>query len=450
MAKQTDPGWGRFEEALSKTSPRDLADRLRSEIPGIDAALASNWKQGKARPQFQDFPAISRAIGKRATFLAEALGVVPALDKTASRLVALQTSVWEMEDRLEELDREVSLRRDAAVGSIVANAAKTDRWAVAVCPNLQGPAGFRFHVADRLDFTRVDDGPVAEAALLDEQSLAESLSKAHATRSRGASASPSNRFFPVANDGMDLLTYSVPRLTAMFPPGTKTPLWNQGAVAVTALSEQSGAADTAGFVARILNFGLIRTNALEAEIYEAGPVETQLSELSWRRQHELHNSFLKHPQLRYVWAHHVGLNEDGIAPPPEEIFAAIGDDSKLTCIWLRESDELLEQTMSTDLAAQFLIARDEIDEHLAGRHDKRVIVLDVDFRPGGTEKVDGDMRMEQSLASAAAAVEAMIDRGFVSRAAVESSVQLLTLPERSSIARTLHRWLRHRKLLGAT
>lgn len=460
MPRQADRSWDGFRKALRDVAPKQLAEAMKD--PDITHFTTSNWKQGKARPSLEFLPRISEALGEDPTFLAQEMGIIPKMSEAAERIVYMHRRIGDLETRLDEFDQRVANRRDKAVGKIVAEAAHTGKWAVAVWPALEGPEDFKFHVSDRLDFTRVDGGAVSHETLRQEEKLADLLAKAHAVFSpdvhpRWAEKEPRETG---SSDRTPILRLSIPRLTSMFTPGTTTPIRKQGSVAVVALTVQSWAMDTAGFLARMLNYGFMSSRALVTETH--GYRMLPISDTERGLRNDLHASMVTHPETRYVWGHYNLEDTD-----PEVLFPnrAHWPDT-LTWVWVYETDDLLKNVFpdNPELVTRCKKARDATQRYVDGLNSRRIIRVDADYprNPDGTpvpKDSSRDWRMEQALSNAATAVEEMINRKIVDRHTIESTVALMkkaeqpdeppTRPSRSPIAHTTYRWLADKKRLGA-
>ncbi|MBW4818430.1 hypothetical protein [Rhodococcus qingshengii] len=450
MALQPDDPWTHFRAAIREIAPKKLSDYL--EAPGIDHFTTSNWKQGKARPPLDLLPKISEALGKDPTFLAQQMGIVPNAEQSLDHIVRVQKRLMDLETSLDKLDRYVANRRDKAIGKIVAEAARTDRWAVAVWPAREGPDGFEFHVSDRLDFTRVDGEAVTHAALQQEKRLSELLAQAHAVNSpdvRPRWSRPTGDDTESEGKGPHVLRLSVPRLTSTFSPGTATPIRKQGSVAVVALTVNSWAMDTAGFLARILNYGFMSSRAIATE---STGYRVHRSAAQSKLRSDAHATMLAHPEPRYVWGHVGRQNPVDFFPDPRDW------PSTLTCVWVRESDDLFTNTITEANRAKYLEARDAMDAYVKALESKtnRIIQVEANY-PKDTNGAplarseSRNPRMAEAFENAVLVVEQMIRRKFVDQQTIESTVASMSESneDRSSIAHTMHRWLAAEGRLGA-
>jgi transcriptional regulator with XRE-family HTH domain len=443
MPKTTDESWAAFQSAVKDIAPKDLADKLG--LPDVDKVITSSWKQGKRRPKLSQLPAISTALGKDESYLATRMGMIPdssekgaQLVRLQERLVVLRERVGTLQKQLEHYEADAADRRNAAVGDVVAKAALTGKWAVSVYPANEGPADHLFHVCDRLDFTRVDNGPVDKGALRSEPEIVRALDNAHAVYS------PSSR--PRWHDWMredapPVLSYSIPRLTSMFPPGSVTPIKDLPSVAVVALTVQSWVMDIAGFLARFLNYGLLTTRGICSETYGGSVVAEWKEEDDKARRREIHTALLANPQARYVWGHFALRDAPRALFPDESNWP-----EKLTCVWIRESDEVLRQTAMPGSFALYKRARDLTTAYVNEQRTQRIIVIDIDWpQDERGERLSGEMsrhaRMEQNVVKTVEIVREMRARGYIDEQTIRSKFDELNGPNRYPIAKTLHRWL---------
>lgn len=435
--RSADPHWSLFEDELRPFSAREIAEALaRPEFfldEVIDETAARKMKGGDYRPRFSTLPVMSYALWGDPYHLAAAMGIVPREQGVVDRIIRLQSRVHELEKREQALDLEVSRHRNQAVGRIVDAAALTGRWAVAVWPAVEGAGPYRFHTNDRLDFTRIDGGPVTEEALHEESALTDLLFAAHAVPSPRAAP----RWSAHLDDSADIATlaYSVPWLSAQFPPSTTPPAPNQLAISVIAVSVQSWARDTAGFIARILGYGLRETRAIDIETFGYTGHDDVSKRAAHARRLTFHRGMLAGPPYRYVWTH-IGTpkNPRLLFPEPETWPEA------LMFVWVRESDELLER-MVPDRAREYMDARDRVHAHIRELDEDRIIEVDAHY-PAGTSAVEArGIRMVGALEIADHAVHEMVMRGKIDAASVAASVAPLAEKNRSSIAQMIYRWL---------
>lgn len=431
----------------STLSYERMAEVTNTHLPAtadlVSGERVKNWANVRGNPRFEQLPALSMGIGEDPTFLAAEMGMVPRHSDEITRLVHLHARVADQHALLTRIDRDLSGRRNSRVGSIVSAATQTGRWAVAVWPGVEGPPGYEMHVSDRLDFARVDGGDPTEDDLHSDIELSRALSKAHAVR---ATASP--RWNDLLEDENRSLTlsYSVPRLTALFPPSVNVPVANQGSVAVVALSVSSWAMDVAGFLARILNYGLMTTRGLGTEAYGSHTKDPQAMSSARQVRRQIHDSLLQNPSLRYVWGHFSLKDSPEALFPPEHSWPAT-----LTCVWVRESKDLIRKTMDEPSAEKYLSARADTDRYVESLDHERIITLDMDYPSGLPQHPSNadirNLRMEMALTGAIECVRRMHDAGFLDRTSLVESVRALGSEGRSSIAHTMRRWIRDHHLL---
>ncbi|MDI9915577.1 hypothetical protein [Rhodococcus sp. IEGM 1379] len=238
-----------------------------------------------------------------------------------------------------------------------------------------------------------------------------------------------------------MLRYSVPRLTALFSPGIATPLATQGSVAVVSLSVHSWAMDTAGFLARLLNYGFTSTRALSTQTHGFN-IDPRVSRAA---RQNFHRSLLIHPETSYVWGYfEVGGAPEALFPPADQW------PNTLTCVWVRESTAIFEKEI--EKSAKYIDALDKTNEYVDAEENSRIIVVDVDYPTGDNSAMlsKNELRsaqMEQVLRAAVKAVKIMMDRGFLDEANTQAAFELLNGDERSEIAKQMYKWLTAEKLL---
>ncbi|MCC3326018.1 hypothetical protein FOB84_24440 (plasmid) [Gordonia bronchialis] len=401
---------------------------------------------GRGNPRFAQLPALGIALGRDPAYFAQVIGAVPNESEEVARLVQVRSQVDQLEQRLRRLDIEFSDRRNSRVGSVIAEATRTEVLAASVWPAVEGPPGYGMHVADRIDFVRTDGVDLEVEDLRAFTKVAAALDNAHAVVS-----STSPRWSALLDcERHSVVSYSIPRLTAFFPPGVNTPYLHQGSVAVVALTQASWVMDVAGFIARILNYGLQTTRALVTETYGYA-VKTEDSIANHRAlRRRMHEGLLRNAQIRYVWGH-FGLpeesNEGYLFPRPNEW------PGTLTCVWLRETDNLIDAKFAgTPHVEPLKRARDQIDERVAASGQRRIIRVDIDYpttdgETPQTDKAVRDTRTTYALIAATTAVNEMHARGFITTQDLRTSIAALNGPDRSTIAQTMHRWIEEKNAL---
>lgn len=462
MTRRTESGWKAFEDEIRDVSPTELAEHLNEGgMSVVDAADVSNWKRGRTRPAFDQLPRISLFLTTRhherptsdPTWLAQEMGMVPKAAAAAERIIKLQTRIGAMEESLVKLDKHAAARRNASAGSIVAAAAQTGRWAAAVWPALEGPEGYRFHVADRIDLTRVDGGEVTVDAVRQEvgadggSALPQVLDSAHAVLAPRAQP----RWSGLLKDdhAPTVVSYSIPRLSGMFPPGTTSLVDSHGAIAVVSLSLATWSMDVAGFLARMLNYGLLTARGISTETFGSRGVAGTPREEEIVRRRDLHLAWIEHPESRHVWGHFDS------AATPENLFPDTKSPwpERLTFVWVRETDNLLKTL--PDGGEKVARARAACDQYVKQPGQNRVITVDADYPDEAElksmdEAAIRDWKMGQALAVAADVLEQMVRRHYINESEAAKSLAKLSGDDRSTIAHTMAAWINEKRpaLLG--
>lgn len=438
--RPVDSGWEFFEDELRAFTAAEIARHLNK--PGlmlghVDDDVARRWKAGSLRPRFSELPVISRGLFDDSMWLAQCMGMIPSDETLSTTVFNLQRQVDRLTRQRDELDVSVSESRNQSVGRIVTAAANTGRWAVGVWPAVEGIDGYKFHANDRLDFVRTDGRPGSRAEIERELELMDLLHTAHAVPLLDSS-SARPRFADLLAEPA-AVSYSIPWLYSQFPPSTSHPIGTPASIAVVSATTRSWARDTAGFMARILGYGLMHTRSIDIQTHGYS-VSVDERRRHNKRMLDSHERILIESPKQYVWSH-VGAGD------PERLFLKpqleSRDDSAVV-VWIRESDELLDQLVPGH-ADQYKKANDEIEEHAVGR--EKVIILEADLPAYAVDGNDpsgwrGRM-MLAALTNADSAIAEIVRRGLLSVVDVELAVGALNHDTRSSLARETHRWLKN-------
>lgn len=434
--RAADGGWKVLEAELRAFTARDIVKRLNRQglmFGRVDDDVARKWQTGGLRPRFAELPTISRGLFDDPFYLARAMGIVPSSEALTAEAFRLHTQIDKLTRQREELDVSLSELRNQAVGRIVTAAAHTKRWAVGVWPAIEGADGYSFHASDRLDFIRTDGLPSSRQDLGQEAELIALLHTAHAVPLLdSSSARPRFRDFMA---DPETVGYSIPWLCSQFPPSTSHPVGSPTSIAVVSATTRSWARDTAGFIARILGYGLLHTRSLDVQAH-GYPITIDERRAHHERMQDSHFRMLKDCPSQYVWSH-IGASD------PARLFHSPGgadDDESAVVVWVREGDELLNLLLPGH-ADEYKRARDKIGD-LVGNRD-RIITVEADLALFDTADRDSwrHTLMMRALKNADTAVDAMASRGLVRSSDVEAAVVKLNSDSRSSIAREIYRWL---------
>jgi hypothetical protein len=397
--------------------PADLAKRIAQIAEPIDAGRIRQWRADNGRPQFNELPVIVEALamnevsaahyadwkarGKPAdqpglaeqrvsgtadwTYLVVRMGMVPSMSRAEA--VRLATKLSTLQSRVQEASEELSLHSlDLGAAQLVKAVTSGAEWAVAIWPAVEGfvderPDGTkldaRLHVADRVDFRRVDGTPATKAAVWD--AFEEQLKAA-----RAIPTLPGGERWPSAKgDRGSVSNWSIRRLGAPHASEIDYSYANLHSVAVTSLSVGSWANDIADHISRLIGYGFTSSRDIATDLYGL----TDPGAFGESRS-LIHHDFLRGGlMLKRVWGH-FSTNESAL---PELLGDPIG--SKTFTVYLREHDADLE------VEARRLVKWDEdrrkdafassteslprgYDEILALLHDRRravdILLADLD------------------------------------------------------------------------
>ena len=361
----TDPAWREFPIALREMmkGPPFVSIRRLADALGVQESVVTSWRKGRGRPDLGMIPVISARVSElqgepdpSPLTLFRLMGVLdpepdPAeLSSASYRLQKLELKLGEAESRFRAFSRR------AGVAAVTSAAASSSEWAVAVWPAIEGPAGCRMHVADRIDIARTDHAPATTAEVWNVPEMRMALRSAFATPS-----STQPRWID-PNDIDQVSTWTIRHVGSPFGPLVTSPWPGLPTVSVYALTIDSWVYPFSAMLAMMLGYGLTATPDLALE--ESG----QSGELAAgvRARIATHLS-LKHP-LRRVWAHH-GRIDDWSA-----ILGSPGG-SPLH-IYLRESRQALRSRESDERFPELGATRARLDALLSERTDVLVVPVE--------------------------------------------------------------------------
>lgn len=334
MANKADTAWDAFFDYFTRydATPAEIADKFNreSQSPVVTAMQVRDWRRRHSRPQLTQLPELGHHWCGDPLFFARLLGAIPA--------DGLNTELW-LQRRLVELRGELrdveSTVRSAdtteATGRIVGAATASGKWAVAVQPAVEGPTGISVHVADRLDFRRVDRMTVVLSEDEEREQLESDLEHVF-SRNQVVYAPWLDNMWDVGRRRP--LRYAVAHTTASFTPARMWDHVGVRSIAIVSLTMGTWPIDVAALVARILGYGFVSTRALSKGHRPDGRIPSD-DEAAISRT-AVHQDLLHHPWHRYVWGHVGGVSLD-----PEVLFPSTFV-PRLTTVWLRESPGLID------------------------------------------------------------------------------------------------------------
>ncbi len=429
-----------------------LADDGREVI--VTNTLVSNWKSGNKRPSFRQLPVISEILFDNGWHLPSLLGLIPNYQEDwIHDAVDTARRIDELKATEEQLQQAVSSAARNAIGQLVAATCATGKWAVAVYPSYEGPGQERMHVADRLDFRRIDGEHALQVHL--ESDLRDLFSGLNVLDSPGAwprwKRQPARD--PDSGHRKDdgVLRYSLVHSSAPFPPVPSSHYHLLRSVSVVSLSHECWPMDTGAALARMLGFGFASTRALSKRFF--GLRDPDMAE---EHRTHLHRDLHHHRWHRYVWGHF------GTEIANEGFFPADPYAGHVT-IWLRPSLDLLEKKRAIEPALRRKMTSAESVAHYAGL-DRRLEEQMHALQKRGAEIIDipvdvvgpkslsrpprRTLQWERTFINALQAYTTIVDRGLVperNRLAI-----LDALDGQTDIDNVLYRWLRDRGLVPAT
>ena len=342
LAAQIDTGNGPIDPARVRQWRADNGRPDLDELPHIVEALAMNeasrdefneWVSNK-RPESPGL-AERRAAGVADwTYLVTRMGLVPSSSKKEA--VRLATKVATLEGRRQRVSDELAAYSlDLGAAQLVKAVTGNAEWAIAVWPAIEGftetradgtVLNARLHVADRVDFRRIDGQPAEKSAVWD--AFEDSLKAA-----RAISTTQSSKRWPRAETDTDdsVSSWSIRRLAAPHSSAVEHAYSDLHSVAVTSLTVASWANDVADHIARLIGYGFTSSRDVATDLY--GPTDPGAFGES---RAELHHELLNGAMSKRVWGH-FAASQTGL---PE----LLGDPAlkKLFTVYLKEHDADLE------------------------------------------------------------------------------------------------------------
>lgn len=422
-----DAGWDRLvkaiQDAMSQNAARqkngetgvgactagELADGLAAQ--GVDAADVRNWLRGRGNPRLDLIPEIATVLagetdgspGWDVLALPKAMGVVPNSEGLVPELIY---SISKLQSRLTKLQQQVGqFGAELGPASVVRRAchlaeAGSAVWAVASWPAVEGPADCRVHVADRLDFRRIDGREATADDVRDN--FQDALFGVGAVR---GAASP--RWVETSGAPDPFVSqWAIPHLGGPRSSTIRAPWPGMPSVVVVSTTVRSWANDVASHLADALGYGQTSTRDLSMDLtgYRRG------SRADVERD-SIQQWLMRRPQSKRVWSH---WSVREALPDPEE-------STDVVVVVLREDDTLLRrESQSSEEHEELTVLRTARDALLiqADKYSKRV-VLDVALPTGTTSEVR-DSRFEQALTCALTTLEVSLREGWLDGAALAS------------------------------
>ncbi len=448
--RYADEAWRSFPAALNALlagPPRVTTASLAARL-GVSEERVISWRRGRSRPDLRFLPLIATEVGAmRGEFtvdpalLLRRMGVLPD-PPSPSEAVQASIRLQQVELRLaDSLARLRAFRRTESAASVVAAAQNSGNWAVAVWPTWEGPDGHRMHVADRLDFRRLDGMP---ADVWADHDLRLVLRNVYATPS-GAHPRWTDH-----DETASVQFWAIHHVAAPRSPTIARPWPGLESIACYAIGDDVWAHDVGAMLAMVLGYGLTTTRDLavdmggvmhpdgredggtgEATHLDAGRRQRQAEAMA-----EAHAAIAVAPRQRRVWTHH------GTVVAPELVFAQVTRHPSGGVVWLRETDRHLASLADRGAAERISALRSELDRLVPD--DRRMIVIPVDHVE------DRHLRWERAMGDVATIVRTWVERGILPGSGVAYAPIFRGLAEDRGIGDVLLDWLARRDSLFAT
>lgn len=432
-----DPAWDVFlEELRAHLADGRMTSAALAEKVGVDEEIVRNWRKGRTHPLLRQLPLIAEVLqmggdlssgGADPLYLHRRMGLLPPKPRDED-LIDAAYRLQKLEQKLAEaMDSAGSLGRRGGPGMVVRAGVKSGEWAVAVWPVIEGTKDCPLHVADRIDIRPTDRHPVANDEVWQDQTLKAAL--------RAAYAVPGTRIPRWSTEETDS-HWAISHVGSPRSPLVRLPHPGVTSIVCLALTVDSWVNDVASLMGTALGYGLTTTRDLAMEAY--GLHHGIALDDHRRIAYEVK---LERPPQSRVLSHHAPLGRPPRNPflPPSERWR-----EDIIFVWLRESDNLLEQWLARDTTARDTTEgsiedltedRRRIDDYAAAvPNPDRVIALPVE------KQTTRSASWQQVLECVSTALTQMVNRGFLTTGLAD--VQAKAEQDDPSVAVPLLRWLR--------
>lgn len=367
-----------------------------------NAATVTNYFTGKAKPPLELLGPLANAVGADPEEALVALGL---LSEQFAHAVLEMAS---LRRRVVELEASLRAAQERSPASSVVDRTLAAGWAIGLWPGSEGSRWGRLSVGHRMSLVpetpRTNELPTA---------LVEALSTYGAVRVRRAVAEADIAHLrPGGTDTYEL--WSMPTLTAARPSPRHPRIRSPRAVLVFSLTLSAGPNDVGSLLAYALRYGFSSTREARAVLYGGRGSARDLN----RERNRAARVVLRDAELREgtVWSHFGAPVVDlatGIESEPFAIaeFLERGVAEGVWCIWLRESEDLLQfhrsRSDSRFSLQQLLQFQDRIERslgHWSGVYE--AMEVDVPTNQGSVR----DAMMDRAVEMAAELVGRVGDR----------------------------------------
>jgi len=427
--------WDQFRDELNafmtwrRMSAPDLAEQLGIGGEG-GATRIRQWRSGNGRPSFAQLPQIVRALRMNArsrqqyddwketnnpdleafrdqepadwTYLIVKMGLADPLD--VQRAAELAITVERLEGRRQFLDETLVAQGQAGLSRLVSEVVATEEWAIAVWPAIEGPVikrsetetlDLRLHVADRVDFRRIDGSAVSKDLVWDAFEDALKASRAVPAKRDGARWATADKLLNEDDSAAKVSSWSIRRLGAPHPSVVEAAHPRLPSVAVTSLTVGAWGNDVADHLSRLIGYGFTSTRDVATDLYGKRN-DVQYGESRAR----MHGQMLRGSINKRVWGHY-SADQEALAdligdPDVTNVFTVYLSQPKRDFkaeaerLWARQQER---QRAGTVTAAEDWISREDVVLHLTKAHQEIESML---------ERVTGENLFVKTLSGAKA------------------------------------------------
>lgn len=414
-----------------------LAELSKATISETDF---KKWEVGASVPPYEDWPKISRALGEVPSFIANSLRAIPDDGDLARRVLQLVEEHEGWMRRLTKLHTDSWEECRQTALKMLQAALRQSAWTVAVTPAEEGPPGYQFHVADRIDVAPLRGNPVDQHAL---QSILREVGGGHIKSRHKKLKTGWEKEKPE-----DTQKFSVSFTSPARPPlpmeYVREAILNP--IQVVSVSLTTWPADIASLLACALGHGFLSTRYLAQEnaVIQPQPERASASEMAGKQAEShmrdtYHQQFLRDPRSRYVWAHFPGpystmpyLPDPGSWPSDLISIVILLEDSSRENRYARRVAEGEERGYYPDKMRELVDSHkleEECHERLVGELDvhsneKNLIVVRVAPAVRHGEPQERDDCWVYTFETTAVVLDELVDRGFVPRGHVTDVAKL--------------------------
>lgn len=300
-------------------SAKQVVEGINAELgydSDVDPKHVTDWRRGRSFVPIRLWQVLGIVLWDNPTRIAQLAGVLPNETENLSETLTLHHSLARLRAQHANLAGEVAASPSRATARLVEALGRANlqgKWWVAVSPAFEGPAGYKMHVADRIDFRRADGNIPKKEDLetdLQEEFGLLNVQPSRFTPGRWAPPAPYIEAHPnaTAEEAAEAATktkntdpylrYSIGFTASSFPPPIALPYRNFRSISVVTAEAILWPNDVGAMLARLLGFGFTSTESIARTNYGFGYREQMTEQTTL-----VHRQLLAQPWRRYVWSH---------------------------------------------------------------------------------------------------------------------------------------------------